>query len=166
MNAPIEIPGTRILIREWRDGELEGMHRWLSDPAVNHFLSWGTRTLKESEDHLREALRAQRVRAREKFYLAVELLGSPGITIGATGFSWIESGVAEIGYFLEPAYWGHGYATEAAQMTIGLAFDHGAKRILASCDAENGGSEAVMKRCGMTLRESKDSSRLVYCLEQ
>jgi RimJ/RimL family protein N-acetyltransferase len=73
--------------------------------------------------------------------------------------------VAEIGYFLEPAYWRKGYATEAAHIIIDLAFELGANLVIATCDGRNAASEDVMKRCGMTARESDDSARLVYAIE-
>ena len=164
MAFPISRAGERILAREWRTDELEGMHRWLSDPNVNRFLSWGTRTRAESAQHFRETLQAQRAKPRTKYYLALELKAAPGLTIGDAGFTWMDPQVAEIGYFLEPAYWGRGYATEAAQIVIALALELGAKRILASCDARNTASEAVMQRCGMQAVRSQDHRRRAYAL--
>ena len=165
MAYPIERQSDRLVIREWRVDEVAGMHRWLSDPEVNRFLRWGTRTLEESTAHLAAAVRAQRVSPREQYFLALELIEAPGRTIGDVGFTWVEPQTAEIGYFLEPAYWGHGFATEAARNIIALAVELGASTVLATCHYQNSASQAVMRRCGMHAEPSADQERLVYVLD-
>jgi RimJ/RimL family protein N-acetyltransferase len=42
----------RIRLREWRANDLEAMHRWLADPQVTRYLTWGTKSLDESARHL------------------------------------------------------------------------------------------------------------------
>jgi RimJ/RimL family protein N-acetyltransferase len=57
---------------------------------------------------------------------------------------------AEIGWILNPAYAGHGYATEAARATAGLAFaELGVHRLFARLDVLNTGSVSVCERLGM-----------------
>lgn len=57
---------------------------------------------------------------------------------------------ADIGYELDPAWWGRGYATEAAQALVGFGIDQlGLHRIWAWCIADNAASVAVLKRVGM-----------------
>ncbi|WP_461225749.1 GNAT family N-acetyltransferase [Lacticaseibacillus suihuaensis] len=57
---------------------------------------------------------------------------------------------AEIGYLLDPVYWGHGYATEAAAAVMALCFDLlGVTRVEAMHDARNPRSGRVMLRLGM-----------------
>ena len=74
--------------------------------------------------------------------------------IGDAGFQWKSAakGLREggFGYFLEPEYWGQGYATEAAKLVLDLAFGVlGAGLMRASCDAQNRASERVMQKCGL-----------------
>ena len=162
MTYPVHRKGELVVLREWRSGELAGMHRWLADPRVNRFLSWGSSSLEASAAQLRETVAAQTARPREKYYLAIEVIGRAGTTIGNAGFSWIGDEVAEIGYFLEPEYWGRGYATDAARLLIELAFELNARRVIATCDEENQASAAVMQRCGMSPGPSPDPGRLFY----
>jgi RimJ/RimL family protein N-acetyltransferase len=57
---------------------------------------------------------------------------------------------AELGYELNPRYWGQGYATEAAAAMVGFGFEHvGAHRVWAYCLAANERSALVMDRLGM-----------------
>lgn len=60
-------------------------------------------------------------------------------------------GVGEIGYFLLPAFWGKGYATEIANSLIDAGFmSFGFHKITARCNANNLKSEAIMIKAGMT----------------
>ena len=55
-----------------------------------------------------------------------------------------------MGYEIAPDYWGHGYATEAAQAMLGLAFGHlHLERVYASCVADNTASAHVLEKLGM-----------------
>ena len=57
---------------------------------------------------------------------------------------------AELGYCLDPAYTGQGYATEAVEALLGIAFDGlGVRRVIAQCFADNEPSWRVMERLGM-----------------
>ncbi len=86
-------------------------------------------------------------------FWCVELVAT-GDTLG-----WVslrqsgEKDVGELGYRFATAFWGHGYATEAASMLLTASFHEGSgKRVIASTFEENVGSIAVMKKLGMTLR--------------
>lgn len=58
---------------------------------------------------------------------------------------------AEIGWVLDPAQGGKGYATEAATAILDAAFDHyGLHRVMAQMDARNTASAKLAARVGMT----------------
>ena len=85
-----------------------------------------------------------------------------GLVVGDAGFERScasgEMREGRLGYFLEPEYWGRGYATEAAVLVLDFAFrDLGAAVMRASCDARNGASERVMQRCGMQLEPGAET---------
>ena len=129
------------------------MHRWLGDPDVTRFLSWGARTREDSARHLAECIAERSLVERRRYFLAAELRDS-GRVIGDAGFEWtrLEGDEREggFGYFLERAYWGEGYGTEAARLVLALAFSElDATVMRASCDARNLASERVMQKCGM-----------------
>ena len=57
---------------------------------------------------------------------------------------------AEVGYVVNPAYAGQGYATEAARAVVDAAFTHlGLHRVVARIDQRNPASGAVLRRLGM-----------------
>lgn len=72
--------------------------------------------------------------------------------IGEIGL-WLEDGgdqKAEIGWTLDPAAGGHGFATEAAIAVLGVAFGHyGLHRVVAQMDARNTASAKLARRIGM-----------------
>ena len=58
--------------------------------------------------------------------------------------------VVEIGYLLDPAYVGQGYATEAVRELLRICFeDIGVRRVIAQCFADNVPSWRLMERVGM-----------------
>ena len=67
---------------------------------------------------------------------------------------------AELGWCIDPAYGGRGYATEAVRALVRLCFeDLGLRRVTANCFADNVSSWRLMERLGMrrelhTRRES------------
>ncbi|MEV2240385.1 GNAT family N-acetyltransferase [Micromonospora sp. NPDC049891] len=57
---------------------------------------------------------------------------------------------AQLGYIFDPAYGGHGYATEAATAMVAYSFDRlGVRRITAGCYADNLASVRILEKIGM-----------------
>jgi RimJ/RimL family protein N-acetyltransferase len=67
----------------------------------------------------------------------------------------------EIGWFVDPRYWGQGLATEGAEATLQYAFGPLAlARVIARYNADNVASGRVMQKIGMHLwREKADPGR-------
>ena len=166
MSQLVHLESDRLVVREWRAEEVEGMHRWFGNPEVRRFLSFGADSKAESERHLLDTvLPAQHQDPRREYYLALELKAT-GRTIGDVGFEWKGPGLAEIGYFLEPHAWGEGYATEAVKLLLSHLFRLGAEAVIASCDENNGASENVMVRCGLRRQPAEEPGRLLYKIER
>ncbi|MEA3536625.1 GNAT family protein [Rhizobium sp. CC-YZS058] len=82
-------------------------------------------------------------------------LGCCGVEAGA------DSAAVELGYWLGEPHWNQGYATEAAQTLIDMAFrTRDIERIDARCRVVNAASRRVLQKCGFQLR----GSGLVDCL--
>ena len=95
--------------------------------------------------------------------LAATIIGElDGVIIGdfmiRVEDAWSQAEVAEdargrqavLGWVLDPAYTGHGYATEAVRELLRVCFEElGIHRVLASCFAANTTSWRLMERVGM-----------------
>ena len=71
--------------------------------------------------------------------------GAP--VIGTAGFA-VESGSAEIGYWIARAYQGRGYATEAVRGLLGLLCALGHRRVVAGHFIDNPASGRVLAKAG------------------
>lgn len=72
-----------------------------------------------------------------------------GRLIGAVGYFPVADGSAEIGYWIGKPWWGHGYATEAAEALVRHCFRPGRFRRLTCCHfADNARSARVIEKLG------------------
>lgn len=79
---------------------------------------------------------------------------------------------AELGYWLGSAWWGKGYATEAARALVDWGFQNlSLNRIYALCHSDNRGSVRVLQKIGLKLegvarqhvkKEEKYSDEFIY----
>jgi RimJ/RimL family protein N-acetyltransferase len=142
----------RLLLRQWRDGDLEPFAALNRDPEVmHHFPAALTR---EESDALAEAQR-RAIAERGWGLWAVEIPGSAPF-IGFVGLSVPRfeahfTPAVEVGWRLAREHWGHGYATEAARAAVAFGFGElGLEEIVSFTTVRNARSRAVMERLGMT----------------
>jgi RimJ/RimL family protein N-acetyltransferase len=69
--------------------------------------------------------------------------------VGCCGIAKLDGDTPEIGYWLGVAFWGQGYATEAARALIDHAFGElGYDTLLAGARVSNPASRRVLQKCG------------------
>ncbi len=69
--------------------------------------------------------------------------------VGCCGIAKLDGDTPEIGYWLGVAFWGKGYATEAARALIDHAFGElGYDTLLAGARVSNPASRRVLQKCG------------------
>ena len=75
-----------------------------------------------------------------------------GAHIGDLSFKGLQpDGSVEIGYGINPAFWGNGYATEAVAAAVRWALEQpGVTRVEAETNPHNGASQRVLEKCGFT----------------
>jgi len=77
------------------------------------------------------------------------ICSSSGGIIGACGIAKLDGDAPKIGYWLGVAFWGRGYATEAARVLIDHAFGKlGYDTLLAGARVSNPASRRVLEKCG------------------
>ena len=140
----------RLRLRLFLAADLPHYAKLNADPEVMAYLG-GPMTEAQSDGIARGAQRAFLRSGIGK--IAVERQ-SDGAFIGMCGLSfepWYPDEV-EIGWRLGRAFWGQGYATEAAQAWCDHGFSHlGLKRIISITEDENRRSLAVIARLGLGL---------------
>ncbi len=153
-----EIHTARLLLRRWREADLEPFARINADPQVCAFLA-APMTRSQSD------VLVQRVMAHFQVYRfglwAVEI---PGVTpfAGFVGLQHLSFQTAftpavEIAWRLGSEWWGRGYAREAALACRNYAFDDLALTgIVAFCVRENRRSIALMEAIGLRHDEQGD----------
>jgi RimJ/RimL family protein N-acetyltransferase len=147
-----ELRGERVLLRGWREEDLEPFAALNRDPRVmEHYPARLSRA--ESDAFVLE--RAVPVFCERGYGpWAVEV---PGVApfIGYVGlkaptFEASFTPCVEIGWRLAFSAWGHGYATEAARLAIAYGFaEGGLAEIVSFTVPANRRSIAVMERLGM-----------------
>ncbi len=142
----------RLILREFEPEDWRPMMRYQSDPEFLRFYHWTERLPSDVQRFLRMFIDWQQERPRTRFQLAI-VLREEGRMIGNCGIRMKEPAAleAELGYELDRACWGRGYASEAAGAIVDWAFrELHLHRVWASCIAENTASARVMERLGMT----------------
>ena len=149
--VPIEFDTARLRLRQWRDADREPFAALNADPAVmEYFPAPIERTASDAAVDLWQA----QIAAQGWSNWAAELTDS-GRFIGFVGLSVPRrvlpcSPCVEIGWRLAHAYWGKGYASEAARAALQIGFARlGLPEIVSFTALGNLRSRAVMERIGM-----------------
>jgi RimJ/RimL family protein N-acetyltransferase len=152
--SPVTLGTRRLILRPWREADLEPFADLNADPDVMRYFPQPLS--REESDRLAN-------RIREKFasqgwgWWAVEVrVGSP--FIGFVGLNIPEyadelpfTPAFEVGWRLAKAHWRRGYAREAALECLRFAFgDLGRDEVVSFTAIENLPSQAVMQSIGMT----------------
>ena len=145
----------RLTLRRMLKSDYKDMYEYASQPMVTRYLLWD---IHDSEAYTYKYLQyiQSRYRLGEFYDWAVVLrdpAGGKGKMIGTCGFTRFhhEHNGAEIGYVLNPAYWGMGLASEAVQAVLRFGFTElRLHRIEARYMTGNDASRRVMEKCGMT----------------
>ncbi len=141
----------RLILRPWRTEDLAPFAAMNADPEVRRYFAT-TLTREESDDSVRRY--QEHLRVNGFGFWAIEVIGGPSF-IGHTGLKHVTfpapfTPAVEIGWRLARAYWGLGYATEAATAALQAGFGQfRLPEIVAFAAPANLASRRVMERIGM-----------------
>lgn len=152
MTVGPELHTERLVLRRWRESDLEPFAALNADPRVmEHLLALLSR---EESDAMVGRIEA----AFEERGFGLWAVEVPGVAplIGFVGLSvprfdaWFMPAV-EVGWRLAAEHWGKGYAHEAAQEALRFGFDElGLDEIVSFTVPANTRSWGLMERLGMT----------------
>jgi RimJ/RimL family protein N-acetyltransferase len=142
----------RLTVRRARADDLEATWRFRRLEQVSYWLTSSPRTLEDYRKKFEDPGRLRNT-------LVVELDGEViGDLLLAVSNGWAQQEVAaeaegtqaDVGWVLDPAHGGQGYATEAVEALLRICFeDLGLRRVVAGCFADNEPSWRLMERVGM-----------------
>jgi RimJ/RimL family protein N-acetyltransferase len=153
-----ELRTERLLLRTWRDDDLDAYARLSADPQVMEYFP---RPLSRDESD------ASAGRFRDHFAahgFGMWVVEVPGVApfIGFVGLCWVPFEAAftpavEIGWRLAVEHWGLGYAAEAAQAALAAGFEQaGLDEVVSMAAPENLRSLSIMEKLGMQRTPADD----------
>ncbi|MEQ1753467.1 MAG: GNAT family N-acetyltransferase [Micropepsaceae bacterium] len=148
----------RLILRRWREDDLAPFAVMNADPLTMRFMP---SVMTADETH--EMMRRFEERHQQNGF-GVWAVEAPGVAplIGYTGLQRVTFDApfvpaVEVGWRLAPAFWGKGYATEAAQACLRHGFENlNLDQIVSFTVQANKPSWSVMERLGMTRDPAED----------
>lgn len=146
------VPAARLALRPLTPDDIESLLAYRSVPENCRYVPFDPMDRNAIETRLvTQWSNVTLTDEGQALTLGVELV-STGELVGDVVLFWrsLEHRGGEIGWMLNPAFSGHGYATEAARVLLGLGFDGlGLRRIVARIDERNTASARLARRLGM-----------------
>jgi len=142
----------RLTLRGFREADVDGLFTLAQDPLIAEYLTYNNAPLREA-CWRQVALWMGHWVLRGFGLWAVEERSS-GTLIGRIGI-WRPEGWpgTEVGWLLGRAYWGQGYATEAAMASLDWGFTHlDVPELVSVIRPDNAPSIAVAERIGERYR--------------
>ena len=135
----------RLWLRPMTLSDLEDYHAYTSDDALLRYDYPAHQSLEESLEglvlyHLQSPLGKYGIALKE----ANRLIGNISLRLSP------DDSACFIGYTVNGAYHGQGYATEAVQTLLDLAEKLSVTHVLAKIDERNLASRRVVEKCGFT----------------
>jgi len=153
MGELLPLATERLLLRRLQPADYEAYAAYHTREDVYRFLYCEPPAGDLLWQQFEEAVASRVTRDGDTFHFGVER-NDDGALLGEILLKLVsqEALQAEIGYVLNPPFFGRGYATEAVEAVVDLGFTRlGFHRIFARLDPRNVGSRAVMERLGFRL---------------
>lgn len=145
--TPVTLTTGRLVLRFVREDDADAIYRLFTDPQALQYWSFAPWTDRaQAEENVRDTLAAYADGSVLTFAIT---LAATGELIGKCRLSKFsaQNRRSEIGYILDRAHWGNGYAKEALAALIGHAFGPlDLLRIEADIDPRNRASAVLLER--------------------
>lgn len=141
----------RLLLRPWRERDADDLYEYARDPRVGPPAGWPTHgSREESLSVIRTVFTAPNVFAL--------VLKESGKVVGSAGYAnrrraELPGPDDELGYALNPAYWGRGLMPEAARELVRYGFEEmGLNTVWCAHNESNHKSRRVIEKVGFVYR--------------
>ena len=145
----VVLQGRRVRLRQWEARDGDPFAQLNADPVAMEFFP-SILTREESDAMVQRCRDAIEQRGWGLWCLEINghCAGFTGLNVPTFEAPFLPA--IEIGWRMQPQYWGHGYATEAARLALDYGFGVLQSREIVSFTAvANVRSRAVMERIGM-----------------
>ena len=153
MFAPdLPIHTERLVLRWYGPGDFDALHAIVSRADVNRFLYTEPRDAEETAELLAGKMGKTELLDEDDWLSVAVCLRETGELVGETLLHWVskEHRVGEIGFMFHPDHHGRGYATEASQAVVRLAFEtYDLHRLYGRLEVRNIVSARVLEKLGM-----------------
>lgn len=149
---PREVSTDRLKIRDWTADDLEFLVHMFAKPEVWRFPFERGFTTQETEGWLSQKIETQEAGVASPSAVEERATGRLAGYVALSPPVWLPEVMpaVEIGWRLDPPFWGMGLATEGARALLGFGFTHmGLTEILSIYEPDNVASGRVMHRIGM-----------------
>ncbi|TGN24259.1 GNAT family N-acetyltransferase [Empedobacter tilapiae] len=151
----------RLILREILPTDIDGMFELHSDIEVHRFLGNQTITNKEQAKELIKFVRQQYTDFGIGRWAIIDKKNNN--FIGWTGLEFVTEQINnhknfyDLGYRLIKKYWGQGFATETAFVSLEYAFNKlNTDEVFARADSRNIGSNKILDKVGLKFIETFD----------
>jgi RimJ/RimL family protein N-acetyltransferase len=140
----------RLVLRPFAPADFDRLYAMQSREDVARYLYWDARSRAEVREALEKKIRGTAIRSETDILALAAVLKGSDELVGdfVLWLHGLEQG--EIGFMVHPDYHGRGYATEAGNVLLRLAFEGiGLHRVIGCAEARNTASARVLEKLGM-----------------
>ena len=146
-----QIQTPRLLVRRFQDSDLGFFYEYRNDPEIARYQGWESISEPRCQAIIQEQKRIEPGVPGQWFQFAIELKETRQLA-GDVGLCVLvqDARQAQLGITLAQSFQGRGLATEAVSAVLDYAFINlDLHRVVATVDAENARSAALMERVGL-----------------
>jgi len=150
----ITLETERLLLREHEADDLDPFCAMKMDPEVRRFVGGRPRTRDEAEQKFRK------IPSNDRLPFWAIVYKAEGRYIGRGGLHPMPGSAPGLGFYIARAYWGRGFATEAAQAFVEYGLrELKLQRIISSVEVGNAASVHVLEKLGFSLVRREEGER-------
>lgn len=165
----------RLILREWKESDIDDLYEYGRSDLVGPNAGWPPHKSKEESKKIIEMF----IRNNDAYAIVLKsenkVIGSIGLHDKKPDDNLLELNQREVGYVLNPKYWGNGIIPEAVNRLVEYGFeDMNLDVIWCGHFDFNKNSKRVNEKCGfkykfsknekLKLLNNKDVTTLYYCI--
>nr|WP_300005853.1 GNAT family N-acetyltransferase [Tissierella sp.] len=146
----------RLILRQWQVTDLDDLYEYAKSDLVGPNAGWAMHKSKEESKEIIEMF----IKSGEIYAIVLKeedkVIGSIGLHDRKSDISIKEMDQREVGYVLNPNYWGKGIMPEAVDRVVEYGFKELYLDLITCCHYDfNNNSKRVIEKCGFKYKFEK-----------